>query len=177
MSHARFSQDCKSTSQSRTVLSIARRGEALAVGAEGDARHPALMALERCAEGLCRSRHPRAARSCPQLAEARRLPSGLKATLVTSPCMALERLRRGAGRSRRPRAARSCHSSPRRGVLPSGLKATLVTPPSMALERSPRGWPARRRPRAVTVLSQLAEARRLAVGAEGDARSRRLHGP
>ena len=58
------------------------------------------------------------------LAEARRLPSGLKATAYE--LMARERMAEGPG-GRRPRAARSVVA--RRGErVPSGLKATLHTP-------------------------------------------------
>ena len=63
-------------------LVLTRRGEGLAVGAEGDAIDTASVCPSQGrAAGLAGWPRPTAARSCPRLAEARVLPSGLKATL------------------------------------------------------------------------------------------------
>ena len=62
----------------------ARRGQALTVGAEGDAKDTVLVALERWTEGLAASAS-QSRTVLSALAEARRSPSGLKATLRTSP--------------------------------------------------------------------------------------------
>ena len=61
------------------------------------------------------------------------LPSGPKATLLTSPSLTSS----GAGRSRSPRASKSTTPPPRAeppypaAILPSGPKATLLTSPSL----------------------------------------------
>ena len=63
-------------------LVLARRGEALAVGAEGDAPHASSWPVSGAPRGLPLSASQSRTVLSP-LAEARRLPSGLKATLDT----------------------------------------------------------------------------------------------
>ena len=54
MAHARLSQDCNVyIPEPHGLVRLTRRGQAPAVGAEGDARHTAsVWPVERCAEGL-----------------------------------------------------------------------------------------------------------------------------
>ena len=106
-----------------TVSSALGGGEALAVGAEGHARDLAGVPLE--GEGLLARRpRPRPSPSRPRSAEARRLPSGLKATLMTGPVCPWRVRASWPVAASQTLTVLSAPAEARR--LPSGLKATLV---------------------------------------------------
>ena len=99
-------------------LVLAAGDDAFAVGAERHAADRAGVSLEG-EDLLARAPRPRPSPSCPQLPVARRLPSGLNATLVT-PSVCPLRVRSFLAGAPRPRPSPSCPRCRRRCVCRRG---------------------------------------------------------